>query len=696
MRLYDRASAVFAELVANSYDADAQKVTVSAPMGNFLAKKVKDRVEDLGLEIVVADNGHGMTPEEVKKHYLIVGLERRKDVHRGERSRELKRRVMGRKGVGKLAPFGICGEIEVISSGGQLIERAGNKGYLTAHLVLKRDDMLFDQDDDYAPEVGSLDETLQPVRGTTIKLRKFAHRSVPELADLARQMAQRFGVNDPKWNLDLFDTSTNKRVRVGIFDVETMEDTKITFVGPSGVDDYTLPTDDVSKFRIEGPLGVDVSELRPYVKVDDLYYPIRGWIAYAKSHVKNDLEAGVRIYCQRKIAAQTLVFNRGAGFHGEHNVRSYLVGELHIDWLDAEQDLIQTDRRDILWSDELGQALQSWGENTIKVMTRIARNPMRVKTWDRFVEASDLRERLEREFPKDENRDVRDRAEEVIKLMAQTMRENEMQPDDVESVVKMGILLAPIMELDETLRSAASDEEQPIGVMAQILHRAKIAELTSFGLMARQRVRIIETIQKLTEVESPEQDLQNLIDSAPWLINPEWSPVTSNRTLASLKKKFEIWLKKNAGKVVELKDFTTPGKRPDYVLTTQHKKIEIVEIKKPHYDFGDADFKRMSAYHREFDKFLNASGNEEIKSEFGSHHITLVCDGIALEPDLQMAFDHMVQTSVLEHLTWAAFLRKTERVHKQFLDVAERETRKIVQLDEARDQRKDKKVGARP
>ena len=64
---------------------------------------------------------------------------------------------------------------------------------------------------------------------------------------------------------------------------------------------------------------------------------------------KDELMAGVRIYCRGKIAAQSLLFNKHAGFTGEYNIRSYLVGQLDADWLDEDDDLIQTDRRDILW-----------------------------------------------------------------------------------------------------------------------------------------------------------------------------------------------------------------------------------------------------------------------------------------------------------------------------------------------------------
>ena len=76
--------------------------------------------------------------------------------------------------------------------------------------------------------------------------------------------------------------------------------------------------------------------------------------------------AGVRIYCRGKIAAQTRIFNMRAGFTGEHDIRSYLVGELNADWLDEGEDLIRTDRQDILWSHPLGEAFEKWGQRLVK------------------------------------------------------------------------------------------------------------------------------------------------------------------------------------------------------------------------------------------------------------------------------------------------------------------------------------------
>ena len=78
--------------------------------------------------------------------------------------------MKGRKGVGKLTPFGICETLEIISSGGDKINQNGNTagGYKTAHFIMRRSEILTDEDGSYEPEVGHLDRTIQLKPGTAI------------------------------------------------------------------------------------------------------------------------------------------------------------------------------------------------------------------------------------------------------------------------------------------------------------------------------------------------------------------------------------------------------------------------------------------------------------------------------------------------------------------------------------------------
>ena len=80
VKLYDKASAAVAEVIANSYDADAERVTVRLPLNTQLARQeANGKVRDGGYKIEIIDDGHGMTPDEVIDYYLKVGRDRRHD-----------------------------------------------------------------------------------------------------------------------------------------------------------------------------------------------------------------------------------------------------------------------------------------------------------------------------------------------------------------------------------------------------------------------------------------------------------------------------------------------------------------------------------------------------------------------------------------------------------------------------------------
>ena len=84
-RLVGQPHIALAELIKNSYDADATQVTVKFSPNN-------DRIE-------VSDDGHGMTFDAFETHWMRIGT-----VHKKERRSEIfKRQMTGSKGVGRLA-----------------------------------------------------------------------------------------------------------------------------------------------------------------------------------------------------------------------------------------------------------------------------------------------------------------------------------------------------------------------------------------------------------------------------------------------------------------------------------------------------------------------------------------------------------------------------------------------------------------
>ena len=670
VKLYDKVSAVIAELISNSYDADATEVTVRAPMGEYLATRAGGTRLDKGYRIEVEDDGVGMTPKETQEFFLVVGAERRSDGRRGSNSPTYGRKVMGRKGVGKLAPFGICKVIEVISSGGSRISRTVDgetqEGYETSHILMNYDDIMAQGDppeDDYPPIPGNLDGTLQSKTGTKIVLKKFNYRRVPKIELLARQISQRFGISSPNWKITIEDNTKtesdpNRTRTIGRFDVETMPNTKIDF-----------HPDEAGGHGVTGPDGNPLPDLQPGFEYQNEFYRVRGWIAYSKEPYKDDLMAGVRIYCRGKIAAQTYVFGRRAGFTGEHNVRSYLVGELHVDWLDEAEDLIQTDRRDILWSDELGTAFEEWGQRIVQRIGRLARDPSRKAAKDLFFEKGDVEKRILEEYPSEDVVEIRNRARELAEMFGRSIsREEAREPDAVESFVNLSISLAPHVMLDERMRKAAEEGDTPLSVLSGILRTARIAELSSFGRISEERLKVIGRLEETKDREEAlESDLQILVENAPWLIDPEWAPVTANQSLTNLRKAFEAYYKKKTGGSISLTHFNDPKRRPDFVLTSQDGIAQIVEIKRPGHFLKNDEMDRIVSYHQNMEAFLGDPGNEELSRYFRDFRITLVCDDIALSDTARAAYDGYVDSGKLTRITWDVFLARTKNVHQDFL-----------------------------
>ena len=95
---YNSVRKCLAEFVANSYDADAHHVFISLP-----------DVIDENAAITLKDDGTGMSTEDLKTKFLYIGRDRRGE---GERTKS-DRLIIGSKGIGKLAGFGIASRIRL-------------------------------------------------------------------------------------------------------------------------------------------------------------------------------------------------------------------------------------------------------------------------------------------------------------------------------------------------------------------------------------------------------------------------------------------------------------------------------------------------------------------------------------------------------------------------------------------------------
>ncbi len=641
VKLYDKASAVVAELIANSYDADATDVWVELPLGTELASKDPDTGEtvDKKFKIEVRDNGHGMVPDEARAFFLQVGRDRREHPEQGAKSRDKRRPVMGRKGIGKLAPFGICRRIEVISSGGNEVP---GEGYLTTHFFLDFDKIIEDADTPVPLEVGDLDQTYRSSPGTTIRLTQFLPKRVPDSDTFHRQVATRFAWADPGFTVHLRNTRLDPPVdsKVKKFDVEIENETKIT------VDDRPVKTED----------GEILSAT--------------GWIAMAKNSYKNDELAGVRIYARGKIVATTRDFEQPAGFTGEYHVRSYLVGEIFAEWLDDDDgdDLIRTDRQSILWDSERGRAFREWGAALIKEVGKLSAGPRRRKKSDVFMENAKIEERANERYGGDEA--VRDAAVKLGEKIGAFAAEDELDdPDYVNDLAEVILAVAPHQALVDAFKQISKRPDASIEELIVLFGKTRLAEMASYGQIAAERVKSINELSAVIgKPDVEEADLQQLIASAPWLIRPDWSVITQNQTLKTFRDRFVAFWKTKYGEDIDVA-ISYEKKKPDFTLVHHGQMLHVVEIKVPGHKFANEDYDRLANYVEAFDQFFNA--NSQMVTSFPERYvIDLVADDVNItNRDKRTAFSSFVNEKKVVRQTWNDFLATAARAHEEFLNI---------------------------
>lgn len=642
IKLYDKVSAVLAELLANAYDADARKVTITLPIDKYLAHKKAGQVIDDGFEIHIEDDGHGMTPEEVNEHYLIVGADRRKRPQ-GDKSLSLARPVMGRKGIGKLAPFGICKEIEIISAGGE--ENADD--YEIAHLILRYEDITSVEDDvpsqepesdlNYHPRQGALDGTRRPNRGTSVILRDFDRRRVPDKETLFRQLTARFGLEREDWRVEVKDSTQES----GGFELSGRE---------------------LEVAVMEGTL-IHLDD-RPVTMEDGTNLNVKGWVGYAKDPYKDEVMAGVRIYARGKIVSKTRDFDVSAGFTGEYKMRSYLTGYIEADWLDdSEEDLIRSDRQDIIWNSDKGEAFREWGRQLIKELAGSAETSVKARAWDEFLNRSDLANKAIAAFPNDP--EIQKSVERAARMVLKGSDGDAIHsdPDWVNRIVDFSLSVAPHAMLLEALHDTSSQPDITLDAIVDLFGKIRIAELCSLAQVAQERIDAVEELKDLVKTATTERPLQKLLERAPWLLAPQWTPILMDRSLEVFRTTFEEWYEREYGVKVVTTTIDNPTKEPDFIFVSFQSCLYIVEIKKPKHALKDEEFGRAHKYLAAVRKYLRS--DQEFKGSFPKGvKLILVADKLALG-DINL--DLLGNSKVISRRTWHAVLQKTLKVHADFL-----------------------------
>jgi len=172
INLYSNVPAVLSEVVANAWDADADVVDI-------IIKKD---------EITIEDNGCGMSYDDINNKYLHVGYEKRNQPGESVTPKH-HRRVMGRKGIGKLSLFSVADVIEIQTS------KDGNKnGFVMSAEKIEKLLKGTDNNTDYHPDPLPIEQITLDKQGTRLTIRGMKKGTDTAASALRKRLARRFGI----------------------------------------------------------------------------------------------------------------------------------------------------------------------------------------------------------------------------------------------------------------------------------------------------------------------------------------------------------------------------------------------------------------------------------------------------------------------------------------------------------------------
>src|SRR2546427_1638663 len=315
LNLYSNLPAVVAEVVANSWDADAEHVTIV----------IREDPE----QISITDDGEGMNQNDVNDKYLTVGYERRL-APKTRVTPKWHRPVMGRKGIGKLSLFSVAEVIEVYSVKGN--ERNAFRMNVTD--IKKK---IKKGQGDYSPEV-IRDWPADLEKGTRIVLKELKKSFRAEGA-LRRRLARRFsiigGENHFEVSIDGSPITIDDR---DYFD-------KVQFIWYFGAESKTY-AEYSKKKKGAFPRSNEVV-------VGSDKFTITGWIATVEksTQLKDEYDNlnKIVLMVRGKLAEEDLMENFTEG--GVYT--KYLFGEINADFLDIDEkaDISTTSRQKIIEDD---------------------------------------------------------------------------------------------------------------------------------------------------------------------------------------------------------------------------------------------------------------------------------------------------------------------------------------------------------
>jgi len=598
-----------AELISNAWDADATQVNVRLPLD------VPWDPSNQGQSIEVSDNGNGMTWDMVRDAYLDVGRDRREAEHT---DRSLGGRLLqGRKGVGKLAGFGIADVVEIKTVHKDVDQSVGEKVLIWFKLALadlkkaKKGpapvELVYAGPLSKAPIEGRSDQ------GTTVMLHQLHQRRAQNTNRFHRSMAQRFLFLGPRF-----------RVQLNGEDLQA-EDIALQWRWP---EEGGWATDDVPGCG-----------------------PVQYWLGFTPQPRKqNEGElSGILVYTRDKISQEATFFDISGGVTGQHGLR-YLVGMVKVEWLDAgvdAPDLIATHRGTIAWESPQGAALQEWGQKLLrKYLSEWAKRRTQLREKQIREVRPELRARIERLAPA---------YKDVALQFLDKFKAIEMEPTEFEDILSWFLDALENATLRSILQKLRETKITDLQQLDDLLSKMEVRTAVILLQIIESNLAAIETLEKMHREDAKERGvLSKHLEKNPWLIHPTWM-------LNKAEARVSTWIRTEFGLAPQ--GDKNDEDRADYFCVAVGGTLHIVEIKRGAYAATTDDLLQADKYRQYvLRRFRELTDPEAVTySHVQSHLISAQLNGDA--EALKQAY---ADKGWVFFTTWDDLVERAKLSHNQF------------------------------
>ena len=605
LQMYSGAVPAISELISNAYDAMAKNVWITLPTGRPIQQTD---------EIIVKDDGHGMSFAECNSDYLSVGRNRRSGESEWTKAYNgLKPRlVQGRKGIGKLAGFGIAERIDIRTVNDKQV----------AHFALDFSALTkspnFADEQGYVPETLSGDGTRTGGKpGTTVGLTQLKISRAIDEEEFKRGLARRLLILDENFTVHLNGKAISRQ--------------EIPF-----------------QFRVPNKPGTwETMDLGNGQQ-------IQWWAGFCKDTIPDEEQRGFVVYVRGKLAQTPWFFDLSGGVWGQHGMQ-YLTGEVKADFLDESVDLIATDRGTIRWEDPTAVPLRDWGRKKIRELLESWTDKRREAKAQspKIVQYLELAEKL----PEKERKIFKTVVDRICAIpQLDKDKEGKDIADELVEFAYNALTNRSFLDAIRRLNAASTDD---LAQFSQILSEWDILEAVNTAHLVKGRVEIIRKFKQMIDAKVPEKpDMQDYLRNHPWLIDPKWTTLVHEQALDTLiVDKFKL-----------SKSGTPDGlRRLDFLcLGDRYKTVHVVETKRPGDLVGRREFDQL----RDYVLFLRQKLQDEVTAE--EHKRTtirglLIADRI--RPDDQTHAQTHQSSGVFDIRPWGNLLLAAETMHQEFLDV---------------------------